>query len=167
MPAGSGRVITVATVMLLLMSRTPLLLERRVGSDVLARWHAHGGRLFMGLVLAHAGAAVQAWASGRGRTWLRRSSLCSAYLGWSRRPSVPAHSGGHRDVGMGHPTSGLLRDVARDPPAHLRRRRAVVPPRARRADFAARPVLQVLWTLMHAYPLAFILRYRVLAPRCA
>jgi hypothetical protein len=62
------------------MSRTPHL-ERRVGSDVLARWPAHGGRLIMGLVLAHAGAAVQAWASGRGRTWLRRSSLCSAYLG--------------------------------------------------------------------------------------
>jgi hypothetical protein len=53
-----------APVMVMLMSRTPVL-ETRVGSDVLARWHSRGGRLFLGLVLTHAAAAVQAWAASR------------------------------------------------------------------------------------------------------
>jgi hypothetical protein len=48
------------------MSRVPRL-ERRVGSDVLARRHGRGGRLFVVLMLVHAAAAVQAWASGRGQ----------------------------------------------------------------------------------------------------
>jgi hypothetical protein len=54
-----------AAVMMLLIARTPVL-ERRVGPDVLARWHSAGGRLFLGLVLTHAGAAVAAL--GRGPT---------------------------------------------------------------------------------------------------
>ena len=52
-------------VMLLLMSRTPVL-ERRVGSDVLARWHGRGGRMLVGLVVVHAGAATVVWAQSRG-----------------------------------------------------------------------------------------------------
>lgn len=58
-------------VMLVLMSRAPLL-ERRVGSDVLARWHSHGGRLFLALVLTHAGAPPAS------RISPRRWSACSA-----------------------------------------------------------------------------------------
>ncbi|WP_441249860.1 ferredoxin reductase family protein [Kitasatospora sp. McL0602] len=41
-----------APVLLLLMARLPLL-EREVGADRLARWHARGGRYLVGLVLAH------------------------------------------------------------------------------------------------------------------
>jgi ferredoxin-NADP reductase/DMSO/TMAO reductase YedYZ heme-binding membrane subunit len=41
-----------APVLLLLMSRIPLL-EREVGADRLARWHAMGGRYLVGLVTAH------------------------------------------------------------------------------------------------------------------
>src|SRR3954468_2594284 len=51
-------------VLLGLMSRTPAL-ERDVGADALARWHARGGRIVIGLVLVHAGAAVLAWAQAR------------------------------------------------------------------------------------------------------
>jgi len=47
-------------VMLVLMSRWPLL-ERGIGADVLARWHATGGRTILSLVLAHAAFAVLAW----------------------------------------------------------------------------------------------------------
>jgi ferredoxin-NADP reductase/DMSO/TMAO reductase YedYZ heme-binding membrane subunit len=41
-----------APVLLLLMARIPLL-EREVGADRLARWHAIGGRYLVGLVTAH------------------------------------------------------------------------------------------------------------------
>lgn len=51
-------------VLLGLMSRTPAL-ERGVGADVLARWHARGGRIVLGLILVHAAAAVVAWARSR------------------------------------------------------------------------------------------------------
>src|SRR3954447_23839768 len=47
-------------VMLVLMSRWPVL-ERGIGADTLARWHAMGGRTILLLVIAHAGAAVLAW----------------------------------------------------------------------------------------------------------
>ncbi|RAG86363.1 ferric reductase [Streptacidiphilus pinicola] len=41
-----------APVLLLLMARIPLL-EREVGSDRLARWHAMGGRYLVGLIATH------------------------------------------------------------------------------------------------------------------
>src|SRR3954469_5647446 len=54
-------------VLLVLMSRWPAL-ERGVGSDRLARWHAAGGRAVLSLVLVHAAAAVLVWAQITGRT---------------------------------------------------------------------------------------------------
>ena len=47
-------------VLLDLMSRWPLL-ERGIGSDRLARWHATGGRTVLTLVLLHAAAATVGW----------------------------------------------------------------------------------------------------------
>ncbi|MEV4611616.1 ferredoxin reductase family protein [Kitasatospora sp. NPDC049258] len=54
---GAGRITGLlagytAPVLLLLMARIPLL-EREVGADRLARWHAGGGRWLVGLVAAH------------------------------------------------------------------------------------------------------------------
>ncbi|NUP49286.1 MAG: ferredoxin reductase family protein [Catenulispora sp.] len=54
---GAGRITGLlagylAPVLLLLMARIPVL-ERRVGSDRLARWHAFGGRYLVYLVMAH------------------------------------------------------------------------------------------------------------------
>lgn len=54
---GAGRIFGllagyVAPVLLLLMARIPLL-ERGVGADRLARWHATGGRYLFGLLAAH------------------------------------------------------------------------------------------------------------------
>lgn len=153
-----------AAVMVLLMSRAPVL-ERRVGSDLLARWHARGGRLFVGLVLAHAGAAVQAWASTRqqdpvtaliavlGLPWLMAATAGTALLlaiaamsilAARRRLSYEAWHGIHLltylaiALSFGHELGG--------------------------PDLAGHPLLQVLWTLLHAYAFALVLRYRVIAP---
>ncbi|MGF1426991.1 ferredoxin reductase family protein [Kitasatospora sp. LaBMicrA B282] len=54
---GAGRITGLlagygAPVLLLLMARIPVL-EREVGADRLARWHALGGRYLVGLVTAH------------------------------------------------------------------------------------------------------------------
>lgn len=76
-------------VLLVLMSRWPVL-ERGLGSDRLARWHALGGRAVLALVLTHAVAAVLGgarppgcrrgprwWTSWRCRGWSpRRSARC-------------------------------------------------------------------------------------------
>ncbi|SDX90846.1 hypothetical protein SAMN05661080_01666 [Modestobacter sp. DSM 44400] len=51
-------------VLLLFVSRTPAL-EQGIGADVLARWHARGGRAVVGLVVVHGGAAIAAWAQAR------------------------------------------------------------------------------------------------------
>jgi hypothetical protein len=47
-------------IMLVLMSRWPVL-ERGIGGDILARWHASGGRTILSLVVVHTVAAVLAW----------------------------------------------------------------------------------------------------------
>ncbi|MGY4645948.1 ferredoxin reductase family protein [Cellulomonas sp. URHB0016] len=60
MLAGYGAIVLVA-----LMSRWPVI-ERAIGADELARWHARGGRLVMTLVVAHACAAVAVWGRVRG-----------------------------------------------------------------------------------------------------
>lgn len=49
-------------VMVTLMSRTPFL-ERSIGADRLARWHARGGRIYIVLMLTHAIGATVAWST--------------------------------------------------------------------------------------------------------
>jgi predicted ferric reductase len=68
MLAGYGIVVLIG-----LMSRTPAL-ERGVGADRLARWHGFGGKAVVALMLVHAIAAVQSWASSR------RESLLPALM---------------------------------------------------------------------------------------
>jgi ferredoxin-NADP reductase len=153
-----------AAVMLVLMSRTPVL-ERRVGSDVLARWHSRGGRLFLGVVFAHAGAAVQAWAVTRqqdlvtslvnvlGLPWLLAATAGTALFVAIAVASVRA----------------ARRTLAYETwhAVHLLAYAAIALSFVHELggpNLAGRPVLQVLWTLMHAYPLALVLRFRVLAP---
>ena len=76
-------------VLLALMSRTPVL-EHRIGSDTLARWHARGGRTFLVLVLIHAGAAVQSWADSR-----HQSFLGSAVALWATIDATAAYARGY------------------------------------------------------------------------
>ncbi|MFE2352428.1 ferredoxin reductase family protein [Kitasatospora cineracea] len=55
-----------APVLLLLMARVPLL-EREVGADRLARWHAYGGRYLVSLVSVHVLTVVWGYALTDGR----------------------------------------------------------------------------------------------------
>lgn len=68
---GAGRITGLlagyaAPVLLLLMARLPPL-ERGVGADRLARWHAFGGRWLVGLVIAHVLTIVWGYALTDGR----------------------------------------------------------------------------------------------------
>ena len=78
MLAGYGAVVLVA-----LMSRWPVI-ERALGADELARWHARGGRLVMALIVTHACAAVAVWAR------LRGIDAWSALIEVVRMPGVAA-----------------------------------------------------------------------------
>ena len=154
----------VVAVMVMLMSRTPWL-ERRIGSDVLARWHARGGRLFLGLVLVHAGAAVASWASSRGVDPLSAlvavlglPYLLAATAGTLLFLAVAAMSIWATRRRVSYETWHLI---------HLSTYVAILLSFLHELggpNLAGRPVVQVLWTLMHAYALALVLRYRVIAP---
>jgi DMSO/TMAO reductase YedYZ heme-binding membrane subunit len=153
-----------APILLLLMARTPWL-ERRIGSDVLARWHRRSGPLFVGLMLAHAVAAVQAWASTRGQ------NLLTALLSVVGLPGLGAATA----------ATGLFLTVAAVSAGAVRRRLsfeawhgvhllayvAVVLAFLHELagpNLAGQPAIQVAWTLLHAYALAMVTRFRVLAP---
>jgi ferredoxin-NADP reductase/DMSO/TMAO reductase YedYZ heme-binding membrane subunit len=154
----------VVVVLLALMSRAPVL-ERRVGPDVLARWHGVGGRLFVALALVHAGAAVSAWATSRDvdpvtalAEVLSLPDLVAATVGTilvvgiagvsiaaaRRRVSYEVWHGLHLLTYLAIGLS-FLHELAGP-------------------DLAGRPLLQVPWALAHAYAFALVLRYRVLGP---
>jgi predicted ferric reductase len=159
MAAGYG-----APVMLLLMSRMPVL-ERVVGADKLARWHAVAGPSVIGLAVLHAVAAVVGWAQVRDQglwsAWLEVSAwpgLLTAAVGtgllivigigslrWVRRHLSYEtwhvfHLMGYLAVGLGftHQLAG---------PA-----------------LAGNRALQVAWSLLYTYTFAVVLRYRVVQP---
>jgi predicted ferric reductase len=151
-------------VMLVLMSRTPLL-ERRVGSDVLARWHSHGGRLFMVLVLTHAGAALAAWSAAR------HQDLFTSLVGVLGLPGLAAATAGTALFGLIVAMSVLAarRRVSYETwhGIHLLTYIAIALSFVHELagpNLAGHPVVQVLWTLMHGYALALVVRYRFLAP---
>jgi predicted ferric reductase len=150
--------------MLLLMSRSPAL-EQKVGSDVLARWHARGGRLFVLVMLVHAVAAVMSWSAARGEgpvaslvDVLGLPGLLAAAVGTvlfcvvaglsiraaRRRVSYEAWHGIHLLVYVAVALS-FVHELAGP-------------------NLAGFPVAQVLWTLMHGLVLALVLRHRVVAP---
>jgi predicted ferric reductase len=153
-----------AAVMLLLMARTPVL-ERRVGPDVLARWHATGGRLFLTLVLVHAGAAVASWAAARGQDLLTATTsvlglpwLGAATAGTALFLAIVAVSlGGLRrrlSYELWHGLH-LLTYVA----IGLSFVHELAGP-----NLAGQPVVQMSWTLLHAYALTLVVRFRAIAP---
>jgi len=151
-------------VMVMLMSRTPVL-ERRVGSDVLARWHSVGGRLFMGLVLAHAGAAVSAWAA------LRHQDVFDALLSVLGLPGlVEATAGTALFVAIVVISVWAARRAVSYETWHLIHLLTYVAialsfiHELAGPNLAGHPRLQMSWTLMHVYALALVLRFRLIAP---
>jgi predicted ferric reductase len=151
-------------VLLILMARTPVL-ERGVGADVLARWHARLGRTVLVLVLIHAAAALGAWVEVTG---LDPLDAAWQVLGM---PWLPAATVG--TVLM--VTAGVL--SARAARRRLRHERwhglhllmylAVALSFAHMLagpDLAGRPLLQIAWALAFTHVFALVLRYRIIAP---
>jgi predicted ferric reductase len=151
-------------VLMTLMSRWPVL-ERGVGSDVLARWHGIGGRIVLSLVLVHAWAAVQAWAQARGTPilvalwqvlgfpWLVSATVATALMVViaavsvriaRRRVSYERWHGVHLLAYVAIALSFLHQLAGPDLAGHL--------------------AIQVLWALMYAHSFALVARYRVLEP---
>ncbi|MFY0405417.1 ferric reductase-like transmembrane domain-containing protein [Solicola sp. PLA-1-18] len=151
-------------VLMTLMSRWPVL-ERGVGSDRLARWHARGGRIVLTLVLVHAWAATQAWADSRevslsvalwqvlGMPWLISATVATVLL-----------------VGVAVVSVRIARrrlSYERWHLVHLLTYVAIALSFLHQLggpDLAGRPVLQVLWALMYAHAFGLVLRHRVIAP---
>lgn len=153
-----------AAVMLLLMSRTPVL-ERRVGPDVLTRWHSAGGRVFLALVLVHGGAAVLAWAASR------QQGLLTALLAVLGLPGLVAAtvSTALFLVVVALSILAARRRVAYETwhGIHLLAYVAIALSFVHELagpNLAGQPVVQVAWTLLYAYVLALLVRYRVIAP---
>jgi predicted ferric reductase len=151
-------------VMLVLMSRWPLL-ERGIGADVLARWHARGGRTILGLVLAHALFAVLAWSLLTGQdpvpalaqvlTW---PGLVTATIGTALLCAVAVASVRSARRKLRWETWYGL---------HLSMYVAVALSFSHQLagpDLAGRLWLQTAWALLYTFTFALVLRYRVIAP---
>ena len=151
-------------VMLVLMSRMPIL-ERRIGPDTLARWHAKGGRTFLILVLVHAGAAVQSWADSRHQS-LPASLM--AVLGLPGLATATVGTAVFVAVGM-ISIRASRRKLSYETwhGVHLLTYVAVALSFAHELagpNLAGLHVVQIIWTLVYAYAFALVLRYRFLAP---
>jgi predicted ferric reductase len=151
-------------VMLVLMSRWPLL-ERGIGADVLARWHAAGGRTVLSLVLVHGVFAVLAWslltrqnpvaAAAQVLTW---PGLVAATVGTALMCAVAA-------VSVRSARASLRWETWYG--VHLTMYLAVALGFSHQLagpDLAGRTLLQVAWALLYTFTFALVLRYRVLAP---
>jgi predicted ferric reductase len=151
-------------VMLALMSRWPVL-ERGLGADVLARWHAAGGPIILGLVLTHGVFAVLAWSLLTGQdpasalaqvmTW---PGLVTATVGTTLMIAVAAASARSARRKLRWETWHAL---------HLLMYVAVALSFSHQLagpDIAGRPWLQAGWGLLYTLTFALVLRYRVLAP---
>jgi predicted ferric reductase len=159
MLAGYGVLVLIA-----LMSRAPRL-ERGVGADVLARWHSHGGRTVVSLVLVHAAAAVLAWAESRREPTLialwhvvRLPWLMAATVGTVLLVSVGVASARAARSRMSYErwhAIHLLTYVA----VALSFMHQLSGP-----DFVGHRWLQVGWALMYTNVFALLLRHRVIAP---
>jgi predicted ferric reductase len=151
-------------VLLVLMGRAPAL-ERGVGADVLARWHAVGGRLVVGLVVLHAVGAIAAWAQVRG------SGSLAAVAQVVSMPALPAATAG---------TVLMLTAAALSVRAARRRVRhetwhgvhllmylAVALSFGHMLagpDLTGHRVLQIGWALAYTHVFASVFRHRVLTP---
>ena len=151
-------------VMLLLMARVPAV-ERGVGADRLARWHATGGRTILVLILVHAVAATLGWMQVQGVGPLTATAQVLGFPGLlaatvatllfclvgavsiraaRRRLSYETwhavHLGTYVAVGLSfaHELAG--------------------------PDLAGRPAVQLWWSLLYTSAFALVVRYRLLDP---
>jgi predicted ferric reductase len=151
-------------VMVVLMSRWPLL-ERRVGSDRLTRWHSSGGRIVLLLVLGHAAAAVQAWAQSR-HEGIAAAILHIAGLPWmicATIATVMLTAVAVISVGMARNRIRFERWHS----IHLLVYIAIALSFLHQLggpDLAGHTGLQIAWSLLYTHTFALVLRYRVIRP---
>jgi predicted ferric reductase len=151
-------------IMLILMSRWPVL-ERGIGADVLARWHAAGGRTILGLVLVHAVFAVLAWSLLTGQdpvsalaqvlTW---PGLATATLGSALLCAVAVASARSARKRLRWETWYFL---------HLSTYVAIALSFTHQLagpDLAGHRWLQIGWALLYTFTFALVLRHRFIAP---
>ena len=151
-------------ILLVLISRSPAL-ERGVGADVLARWHAWGGRLVVGLVLLHAWGATAGWAQARGE------GVAGGALEVLGMPAIPAATVGTLLLLVaGAVSARAARKKVRHETWHavhllmyvaiaLSFGHILAGP-----DLAGHLVLQIGWALAYTHVFALVLRHRVLTP---
>jgi len=151
-------------VLLFLQSRWPPL-ERGVGSDVLARWHARAGRAVIGLILVHAWAAIAGWSQSRGEglltgAWqvLLMPALPAATIGTGLMVVVAAMSARFARRRLRHETWHGM---------HLLMYLAVALSFAHMLagpDLTGHLALQIGWALAYTHVFALVLRHRVITP---
>lgn len=151
-------------VLLALMSRAPAL-ERGVGADVLARWHGRGGRVVISLIVAHAAAAVLAWARSRQEgvlpaLWhvLRLPWLIAATVGTLLLLAVAFASIRMARRRLSYETWHFLHLLTYAGVALSFVHQLAGP------DLVGHRLLQIGWALLYAHVFALILRHRVLTP---
>jgi predicted ferric reductase len=150
--------------MLILMSRWPVL-ERGIGADTLARWHAIGGRTVLTLVLTHAVFAVLAWSLLTGQdpisalaqvlTW---PGLFTATVGTVLMCVVAFASARSARQRLAWETWHSL---------HLTMYLAVALGFSHQLagpDLAGQPWLQVPWSMLYTFTFALVLHYRFITP---
>jgi predicted ferric reductase len=159
MLAGYGVVVLIA-----LMSRTPAL-ERGVGADRLARWHARGGRTVVALVLIHAIAALVAWAQGhRESAWvaiwhvLRLPWLISATIGTVLLLAVAVLSVRAARRRVAHETWHNVHLLVYIGVALSFLHQLAGP------DLAGHRPMQIAWALLYTQAFALVLQHRIFTP---
>ena len=160
--AGYGVVVLVA-----LMARLPPL-ERGIGADRLARWHAMGGRYTVCLVVAHALLIIWGYAVTRAHHGRQPDQDAADEL--------PGRDGGDRgrlaarrrrhQLGARGAAQAALRDLVLPALLHLPgdRPRVQPPVRGRRASSSAACRPASLWGGMYVVVAAAILWYRFITP---
>jgi predicted ferric reductase len=151
-------------VLLGLMARVPVL-ERSVGADVLARWHARGGRIVMTLILLHAWGATAAWAALRHQSmpvalWhvLGLPGLLAATLGTLILVAVAVASVRAARRRLSYERWHALHLLTYIAVALAFTHQLAGP------DLAGHPILQVGWALLYTCVFGLLVRHRVLTP---
>jgi predicted ferric reductase len=150
--------------MLMLMARIPAL-ERGVGADRLARWHARGGRSILILILVHAVAATVAWSQ------VQQVDLFAATLQVLGFPGLAAATVGTAlfcAVGVASIRAARKRlSYERWHLLHLGTYLAVGLSFAHELagpNLAGYPMLQAYWSLLYTAAFGLVARYRLLDP---
>jgi len=152
------------TLMLVLMARIPAL-ERGVGADRMARWHAALGRATFVLMLVHAVAATLGWAGVQG---------IGVFAATTQVLAMPGLAAATVATGLFLLVGVLSARAARKKlryetwhTLHLLTYLAIALSFSHELagpDLAGRPVVQVLWSLLYTMSFALLIRYRVIAP---